>query len=44
MDNASPPVSPNVVAIILITQNTNVTSGTLDIACLNDEFNFYSHV
>src|SRR5450631_3163753 len=29
MDTASPPVSPRVVAAILITQNVNVTSGTL---------------
>src|ERR1700746_3510218 len=29
MDKASPPVSPTVVAAILITQKANVTSGTL---------------
>src|SRR5689334_1279160 len=29
MDNASPPVSPTVVASILMTQNTRVTCGTL---------------
>src|SRR5579871_5217315 len=29
MDNASPPVSPTVVAQILTTQNARVTSGTL---------------
>ena len=29
MDRASPPVSPSVVAAILITQKSKVTSGTL---------------
>jgi hypothetical protein len=30
MDTASPPVSPKVVAAILMIQKTSVTSGTLD--------------
>src|SRR4029077_18150756 len=33
METASPPVSPKVVAAILITQNARVTSGTLFLAC-----------
>ena len=34
IDSASPPVSPSVVAAILMTQNISVTAGTLlDLVC-----------
>ena len=38
IETASPPVSPSVVAAILMIQNPSVTSGTLAKACSVDVF------